>query len=128
MDPSASDLKAEKSKKKKREKEREEEEEQEGLERKRDKKEKKKEAERAYKEKRDQEIRDVDRAIQRNVARNILQNKGLTRKRKKEMRNPRVHKRMKYEKALKARKTMVQEFKGGKQPLYGGEASGLKMG
>lgn len=65
--------------------------------RKRRKKEWKIEAEKAYKERRDQEIKAVDADIQRNVAKKILHNKGLTRKRKKIDRNPRVKKRVKYE-------------------------------
>ena len=49
--------------------------------RKRRKKEWKLEAEKAYKERRDQEIKAVDEDIQRNVAKKILHNRGLTRKR-----------------------------------------------
>ena len=43
------------------------------------------------------QIEHMDKTIQRNVQKDIIQNKGLTRKRKKIDRNPRVKKRMKYE-------------------------------
>ena len=55
----------------------------------------------------------MDGSIQRNVSYDILKSKGITRKRKKEDKNPRVKKRMKYEKLLKKRNAMVQEFKQG---------------
>lgn len=42
-----------------------------------------------------------------------MKNKGLTRKRKKIDRNPRVKLREKYRKALVKRSTAVQEFKEG---------------
>ena len=96
--------------------------------RKRRKKEWKLEAEKAYKERRDQEIKAVDEDIQRNVAKKILHNRGLTRKRKKIDRNPRVKKRVKYEQTLKKRKNVVKEYKEGKQELYRGETSGIKIG
>ena len=40
--------------------------------------------------------------------------KGIVRKRKKEDRNPRVKKRLAYEKLVKKHKTKVQEFQDGK--------------
>ena len=49
-------------------------------------------------------------AIQRGVNYNIEKAKGITRKRKKEDMNPRVKRRHKYEKMMKAHKTKVQEF------------------
>ena len=55
----------------------------------------------------------MDGSIQRNVGYDILKSKGITRKRKKEDKNPRVKKRMKYEKLLKKRNAMVSEFKQG---------------
>lgn len=55
----------------------------------------------------------MDGSIQRNVGYDILKSKGITRKRKKEDKNPRVKKRMKYEKLLKKRNALVQEFKQG---------------
>lgn len=58
----------------------------------------------------------------------IMKSKGLTRKRKKIDRNPRVKHREKYRKVLQKRKSKVQEFKEGPQSKYGGESSGLKVG
>jgi len=69
----------------------------------------------------------MDRDIQRNVQRDIIKNKGLTRKRKKEDRNPRVAKRRKYEEMMGKRKTVVKEYKG-KEAKYEGEKSGIASG
>jgi len=52
--------------------------------------------------------------IQRNVQKDILANRGLTRKRKKTDRNPRVKKRKAFEEMEKKRKRVVREFKEGK--------------
>lgn len=63
----------------------------------------------------------VDRGtaqIQRNVQKDILLNRGLTRQRKKVDRNPRVKKRMKYEKMEKIRKNVVREYKDGEYKVY----------
>lgn len=57
-----------------------------------------------------------------------MKSKGLTRKRKKIDRNSRVKHRAKFEKALKQRKSRVQEFQEGPKGKYGGEASGLRVG
>ena len=70
----------------------------------------------------------MERSIQRNVQRDIMLNKGLTRKRKKIDRNPRVKKRMKFEAMEKKRRSVVKEYKQGKEKLYKGEASGIKTG
>ena len=68
-------------------------------------------------------------AIQRNVNYNIEKAKGIVRKRKKEEKNPRVKRRMKYDKMVKAHKTKVQEFQDGKaQPNYKGESTGIHAG
>ena len=68
-------------------------------------------------------------AIQRNVNYNIEKAKGITRKRKKIDMNPRVKKRQKYEKMVKAHKTKVQEFSNEKvQGLYKGEQTGINTG
>jgi U3 small nucleolar RNA-associated protein 3 len=66
--------------------------------------------------------------ITRNVQREIILNKGLTRKRPKKDRNPRVKKRLKFEEMQKKRSTTVKEYKGGDRKLYKGEASGIKTG
>lgn len=55
----------------------------------------------------------------------ILKNKGLTAKRKKETQNSRVKKRKKYEQAQKKLKSVRQVFKG-QQGAYGGESTGIK--
>jgi len=52
--------------------------------------------------------------ITRNINRDMLKAKGITRKRKKEDANPRVKKRKAYEKLVKKHKTKVQEYQDGK--------------
>lgn len=98
--------------------------------RQREKKAARKEIEKKIKENIADEVKDMGEAIQRNVNYNIEKAKGITRKRPKEERNPRVKKRHKYEKMVKAHKTKVQEFAEGKaQPVYKGELgihTGLK--
>ncbi|KAL0931058.1 sas10 utp3 family protein [Colletotrichum truncatum] len=59
----------------------------------------------------------------------IEKNKGLTPKRKKEVRNPRVKKRMKYEEKQKKLRSMKPVWKGGEpKGGYGGELSGITTG
>ncbi|OHE94584.1 Sas10 domain-containing protein [Colletotrichum orchidophilum] len=59
----------------------------------------------------------------------IEKNKGLTPKRKKEVRNPRVKKRMKYEEKQKKLRSMKAVWKGGEpKGGYGGEMSGITTG
>ncbi|KAK2050859.1 Sas10 domain-containing protein [Colletotrichum somersetense] len=59
----------------------------------------------------------------------IEKNKGLTPKRKKEVRNPRVKKRMKYEEKQKKLRSMMPTWKGGEpKGGYGGELSGITTG
>ena len=70
----------------------------------------------------------METSIARNVQREIIKNKGLTRRRPKKDKNPRVKKRMKFEEMETKRKTVVKEFKGGRQGLYKGEESGIKTG
>ena len=70
----------------------------------------------------------MDQQIQRNVQKNILANRGLTRKRKKVDRNPRAKKRMQFERMEKKRKTAVKAYAGGQEKLYAGESTGIKMG
>ncbi|KAK9458580.1 Sas10 C-terminal domain-containing protein [Lipomyces oligophaga] len=55
----------------------------------------------------------------------ILKNKGLTPKRKKENRNPRVKRRLKYEKAQKKLASMKAVYKP-PTGVYGGELTGIK--
>ena len=56
----------------------------------------------------------------------ILKNKGLTPKRKKENRNARVKKRRKYEKAQKKLKSIRAVYSGGQHGVYEGEKTGIK--
>ena len=70
----------------------------------------------------------MDNDIQRTINYNMMKAKGLTRKRPKIDRNPRVKKRMQYEKAVKKWKSNVTEFKEGPQKKYAGENTGLKSG
>lgn len=59
----------------------------------------------------------------------IQKNKGLAPKRKKEVRNPRVKKRMKYEEKLKKLGSMKAIYKGGEERGgYSGEKTGIKAG
>ena len=52
----------------------------------------------------------MNQDIARNINRDMLKAKGITRKRKKEDANPRVKKRHQYDKLVKKHKTKVQEF------------------
>ena len=59
----------------------------------------------------------------------IQKNKGLAPKRKKEVRNPRVKKRMKYEEKKKKLSSMRAVYKGGEERGgYSGEKTGIKPG
>lgn len=57
----------------------------------------------------------------------IAKNKGLAPKRKKEVRNPRVKKRKKFDEKMKKLGSMKQVYKGGEgRGGYGGELTGIK--
>lgn len=56
----------------------------------------------------------------------IEKNKGLTPHRKKDVRNPRVKKRKKYEEAKKKLGSKKALYKGGQQGVYAGELTGIK--
>lgn len=64
---------------------------------------------------------------QRGITRAILKNKGLTPKRSKSVRNPRVKKRQKFEKAKKKLSSQKAVYKGGigEAGHYDGERSGI---
>jgi U3 small nucleolar RNA-associated protein 3 len=65
----------------------------------------------------------------RQITYQIQKNKGLAPKRKKEVRNPRVKKRMRYEEKQKKLKTIKATYKGGEgKGGYQGELSGIKTG
>lgn len=55
----------------------------------------------------------IDKTIQRMVGKNMLKNRGLTRKRPKKFSNPRLKRRIQYETMMKKRKSVVQEYKKG---------------
>lgn len=63
----------------------------------------------------------------RNITYEMAKNKGLTAQKKKELRNPRVKHRMKYDKAKKRRKGQVREPRK-ELSKYSGEATGIKSG
>ena len=67
-------------------------------------------------------------ADRRNAGYQIMKNKGLTRKRKKEVRNSRVKYRNKFDKAVMRRKGQVQDTirEGPSDGNYGGEESGVR--
>jgi len=62
----------------------------------------------------------------RAISNEIMMNRGLTAHRKKENKNPRVKKRLKYDHAVKARKGQVREVLNGMADIYGGEMTGIK--
>ena len=73
-----------------------------------------------------EDLEDDDIDEKRAITYKIAKNKGLTPKRSKLQRNPRVKNRMKYSKALKRRKGAVREVRE-QNSKYGGEASGINM-
>ena len=73
-----------------------------------------------------EDLEDDDIDGKRAITYKIAKNKGLTPKRSKLQRNPRVKNRMKYTKALKRRKGAVREVRE-QTSKYGGEASGINM-
>lgn len=79
----------------------------------RDKKAARKEVEKDTKMRKTQEVEDMGDSIQRNINRDMLKAKGLTRKRKIEDRTPRVKKRHQYEKLVKKHSHRVSEVKKG---------------
>ncbi|ELR09332.1 hypothetical protein VC83_02752 [Pseudogymnoascus destructans] len=75
------------------------------------------------------ECEDVGEDGKRAISYQIQKNKGLHQKRKKEVRNPRVKKRMKYEEKLKKLGSMKAIYKGGEERGgYSGEKTGIKAG
>ena len=74
----------------------------------------------------DEDLEDDDIDEKRAITYKIAKNKGLTPKRSKLQRNPRVKNRMKYTKALKRRKGAVREVRE-QTSKYGGEASGINI-
>ncbi|CAG8962202.1 hypothetical protein HYFRA_00005254 [Hymenoscyphus fraxineus] len=72
---------------------------------------------------------DLSEDAKRAIGYTIEKNKGLAPKRKKEVRNPRVKKRMKFEEKKKKLGSMKAIYKGGEERGgYGGEKTGIKPG
>jgi hypothetical protein len=71
-------------------------------------------------------VENVPESGKRAATYEIMKNKGLTPHRKKENRNPRVKKRMAYDKAIVARKGQVREVTAGAAGSYDGELTGIK--
>ncbi|KAH8679578.1 Sas10 C-terminal domain-containing protein [Tricladium varicosporioides] len=72
---------------------------------------------------------DLDEDEKRAIGYTIQKNKGLTPHRKKDVRNPRVKKRKKYEEKKKKLGSMKAVYKGGEERGgYGGEKTGIKAG
>ncbi|KIW06615.1 uncharacterized protein PV09_02329 [Verruconis gallopava] len=75
------------------------------------------------------EVEEVGPDGKRKISYQIEKNKGLTPHRKKEVRNPRVKKKLKYASKLKKLGSTRQVYKGGEgRGGYGGELSGIKTG
>ena len=71
---------------------------------------------------------DDQKGGKRKVSFAIAKNKGLAPKRKKEVRNPRVKKRKKYEEKRKKLGSVKQVWRGGEGKGYEGEKTGIKGG
>merc|ERR1712147_547879 len=67
---------------------------------------------------------EIDEEGKRKITYEMEKNKGLTRKRRKELRNPRVKHKMKFKKAKIKHKGQVREVKTEMQ-RYGGERTGI---
>ena len=72
------------------------------------------------------EAGDADAQGKRGATAAMLKNKGLTARRKKEQRNPRVRRRMQYEKAKKKLSSTGVRVATTPKTAYGGEATGIK--
>lgn len=68
---------------------------------------------------------DEDGNTKRKITKQIAKNKGLTAKKRKELRNPRVKNKRKFQKAVVRRKGGVRDVRS-KVELYGGETTGVK--
>lgn len=74
-------------------------------------------------------VEEVQEDGKRAITYAIEKNKGLTPRRKKDVRNPRVKKRKKYEDKKKKLSSVRQVYKGGEgRGGYGGELTGIKKG
>ncbi|XP_065675938.1 something about silencing protein 10-like isoform X2 [Hydra vulgaris] len=73
----------------------------------------------------DKEDEELDEEAKRKITYEMSKNKGLIRKRRKELKNPRVKHRMKFKKAVIKHKGQVREVKK-EINRYGGEITGIK--
>ncbi|OQR82740.1 hypothetical protein ACHHYP_15542 [Achlya hypogyna] len=69
---------------------------------------------------------DDDEDKKRGATYQMIKNRGLTAHKSKVNRNPRVKKRLQYQKALVRRKGQVREVRTGEAARYGGELTGIK--
>ncbi|EPX71625.1 U3 snoRNP-associated protein Utp3 [Schizosaccharomyces octosporus yFS286] len=74
------------------------------------------------------ELFELGEGDKRGITRDIATNRGLTPHRPKENRNPRLKKRMRYEKAKKKLGSKKAIYKGPPKHGYGGEETGIKAG
>jgi U3 small nucleolar RNA-associated protein 3 len=92
-----------------------------------DKKARAEEAEAAQKGERYEEVEEIGSDGKRRITYQIEKNKGLTAKRNKDVRNPRVKKRKKFEQKKKKLASIRQVYKGGEgRGGYAGELTGIK--
>ncbi|EEA20454.1 something about silencing protein 10 [Talaromyces marneffei ATCC 18224] len=92
-----------------------------------DKKARAEEAEAAQKGERYEEVEEIGPDGKRRITYQIEKNKGLTAKRNKDVRNPRVKKRKKFEQKKKKLASIRQVYKGGEgRGGYAGELTGIK--
>ncbi|EPY50450.1 U3 snoRNP-associated protein Utp3 [Schizosaccharomyces cryophilus OY26] len=77
---------------------------------------------------RNPELFELGEGDKRGITRDIATNRGLTPRRPKENRNPRLKKRMRYEKAKKKLGSKKAIYKGPPKHNYGGEETGIKAG
>lgn len=73
----------------------------------------------------EQDPNEAEAGEPRAIGDQIMKNRGLTRYRPKDKKNPRVRYRQNYEKAMVTRRTQVKEYQG-QVDNYGGEATGIK--
>jgi U3 small nucleolar RNA-associated protein 3 len=69
---------------------------------------------------------DMTEDQRRAASKQIKANRGLVRSRRKDKKNPKTANRLRYEKAVVARKGQVQLYQGAQDANYGGQATGIK--
>lgn len=71
-------------------------------------------------------VKEGNNTAPRRITQEIMKNRGLSTHKNKMHRNPRVTKRMQYEKAIKRRRSAVPDVRVGESGRYGGESSGIR--